>query len=227
MCFSAAASFTATVVLTAIGYLTTKVVQDKRFVFLSWTPFLFAVQQFAEGVLWLSIGAESRALASLAPLAMYLFLFFAFLIWPVWIPLSFFMAETITWRRVLLGILLAIGILYDDILLYFLWVQGPTAEIQIAGNSLHYDLPIFASISFMNSHAQILLYLILTMAPFFISSVAWIWLLGIANLIGFAVAAYYYEVAFVSVWCFFAALVSLGLYFVLKHQPNSHRTKIV
>ena len=55
MCFSAAASFTAGAVLTGIGVATLRKVEHPTYYLFASIPLLFAVQQFSEGVLWLTL----------------------------------------------------------------------------------------------------------------------------------------------------------------------------
>jgi hypothetical protein len=84
MCFSASASFGAGVVLSAIGVVSIKKNQHKsQFLFAS-IPLLFAVQQFAEGILWLVL--PNPEYASMQKHTTYVFLFFAQFFWPLWVP---------------------------------------------------------------------------------------------------------------------------------------------
>src|SRR6187200_2709119 len=85
MCFSAEASLAAAAVLVPAGGYATAVAwrRDRRYLPVAVTPLLFGAQQVCEaGVwLWLERGGPVRP-AALA------FLFFAFAVWPFWIPLS-------------------------------------------------------------------------------------------------------------------------------------------
>lgn len=65
-------------------------------------------------------------------------------------------------------------------------------------------------------------YVIVTILPYFLSSHRSILIFGIPNLIFCAIAYFFYRMAFISVWCFFAAILSLTLYFFLRrlhHEP--------
>ena len=75
MCFSTSASFAAGITLTVIGVASIKKVKDpSQFLFAS-IPFLFGVQQFAEGVLWLTI--PNSELLTIKKIFTSIFLFFA------------------------------------------------------------------------------------------------------------------------------------------------------
>src|SRR5437870_4913753 len=89
MCFSAAGSFTLSGVLAAIGVasVTRSVHSPARM--LAAVPLLFAAQQAAEGVVWLTTdSAHPSTLGANHSLAVYAFLAFALIVWPVWSPLS-------------------------------------------------------------------------------------------------------------------------------------------
>ena len=62
MCFSATASFTAGIVLTVIGVATVKKTQRKTEIPFAMVPLLFGLQQFIEGLLWLSFQFNSHLL---------------------------------------------------------------------------------------------------------------------------------------------------------------------
>jgi hypothetical protein len=55
MCFSASASFGASLVLSVIGVATIKNTRHREQLPFASIPFVFAVQQFSEGVLWLTL----------------------------------------------------------------------------------------------------------------------------------------------------------------------------
>ena len=55
MCFSATASFGASIVLSAIGVVSIKKVQHHYQCMFAAIPLLFAIQQFSEGILWLTL----------------------------------------------------------------------------------------------------------------------------------------------------------------------------
>lgn len=54
-------------------------------------PLMFAAQQVTEGIVWLTIGDQSERPENLAAVAV--FLVFALVVWPLWVPLSLLKAE--------------------------------------------------------------------------------------------------------------------------------------
>src|SRR5579884_1476267 len=110
MCFSAAGSFTLSGVLAAVGVASvTRDVQPPARIFAA-VPLLFAAQQAAEGVVWLTIGsAHAARSAGVQPIAVDAFLAFALIVWPVWSPLSLRLIERNAARKKLLAALSALG----------------------------------------------------------------------------------------------------------------------
>lgn len=207
MCFSAEASFTAAVFLTAMGTATLRITSSRSQFFLATIPLLFALQQFLEGFIWLHL-TQYIGSHHLFFNAQRIFLMFAFLIWPIWIPLSFALIETVPWRRTLLFITLYFGIALSFINL----LHGLRTDIsvQAVNHSLQYT---------MGYVPQIVLYPFIVLLPMFLSSSKRAWIFGILVTIGYIIAWYFYATTFTSVWCFFTAIVSFSIYKILKdHQ---------
>jgi hypothetical protein len=109
MCFSAGASFGASAVLSLIGtaaIIKARTIPQGLFAAI---PFIFSIQQLAEGMLWLSLTNES--LEAGQPFFTYTFLVFAMMLWPVWIPLTIRLLEKDSRRKRGLNVLLGIGVL--------------------------------------------------------------------------------------------------------------------
>ena len=218
MCFSATASFSAGVVLLGIGALTVKSSHRRRELPLAAIPLLFAIQQLTEGVIWLTFRYDAPQLN----VAMtYFYSFFSHVLWPIYVPVAVLLIEPLRWRRtVLLGFVaagLAAGLFLLQILLTFPVVSRPT------GQHMEYVSPHFFAATVMT------LYLLAaTVSPMF-SSYRLVKVFGVLALLSFAAAYGFYATWFISVWCFFAALLSAVIYlhFVLqgRHNLASIRTK--
>ena len=63
-------------------------------------------------------------------------------------------------------------------------------------------------------------YTLATLAPLFFSSVPKMWIVGLAMGLGWIVAQMFYAMAFASLWCFFAALASILIYFIVSKSLN-------
>ncbi len=196
MCFSAAASFTASAILGTAGIVALTQVKDRRELPYACIPLFFALQQAFEGGVWLSVqrGEPSVALA-------YGFLFFAFLLWPAYVPWTVYLLETgprKRWIRPLLGV----GALVSLILLGLL-LRHPL-EIQVLGHSLHYN--VWGSLTW---GWGLSLYLAATAGVLLLSSHAWIRRFGAAVFVSFLLSFFFYTQTYFSVWCFFSAALSV------------------
>jgi len=224
MCFSAGASFTAAAGLSLISLVSIKQVRTKKIIPLSLTPLFFGIQQASEGFVWVTLN-NGDTISLLHVSSMYVFLFFAGMFWPTWVPASLYWAEDVYKRKQLLFKLMCCGILVS---LLFLWCWLlKTKGAVIIDHHIDYPVdhypfdctnPMYCRIG---SYVLSFLYSLVTIIPFFVSSIPYMKLLGIA-VGGGAVTAYiFYLMAFPSVWCFFAAICSVIIYWIVRNL-NSH-----
>jgi hypothetical protein len=109
MCFSPTASFGASAVISVIGAASFLKATDPPQRALACIPIFFAIQQFIEGFVWLSV--TNPNLQYLHSFATYAFLGFALVIWPSMIPLSALLPEPERKRRQILMAFLVLGLL--------------------------------------------------------------------------------------------------------------------
>ncbi|MFM8472493.1 MAG: DUF6629 family protein [Candidatus Kapaibacterium sp.] len=211
MCFSPTASFGSGIVLTGIGVATmTKVRTRNRLLFAS-IPFLFGVQQFAEGFVWM--GLEDPGMTYVVGTATTVYLLFAHILWPSIVPLAVMSMEPQEQMRRRLRIPLLAGLLTS---LYFAYCMvSYTAIASIDGYHIKYLT------TYPDAPAPVvgLLYMSGTLAPFFLSSLRRTWLFGAAAALAYAFTYALYTEYIVSVWCFFAALLSMIVYLILYPPP--------
>ena len=194
-----------------IGTLTVQSAHRRREMPLAAIPLLFAIQQLSEGVIWLTFRYDAPQLN----VAMtYFYSFFSHVLWPIYVPVAVLLIEPLRWRRtVLLGFVaagLAAGLFLLQILLTFPVVSRPT------GQHMEYVSPHFFAATVMT------LYLLAaTVSPMF-SSYRLVKVFGVLALLSFAAAYGFYATWFISVWCFFAALLSAVIYlhFALQGRHN-------
>jgi MFS family permease len=206
MCFSAEASFSVSALLAAIGAITAKNVKTPHLRLVALVPFLFALQQFAEGFVWLYMNGTIEN-SSLGVFAQYAYLSFAWVLWPVYTPLAIFIAENIGWRKIVCILCLGLGIFVSYIGLIFL--ANEPLFTTVIGHSINYGI---------SYPSENLIYGISVLIPLLISSVKGLWIFGLLLLISFIISQLIYGYAFTSVWCFFAAAISIALYFILKRE---------
>lgn len=198
MCFSATASFTAGTALIAVGGVSLRRSRGKAELPLALVPFLFGVQQLSEGLLWLSFSNDLPLLKSWAT---YIFSLFSHVLWPIFVPFAILLVETSRWRKKAIGVFLALGLSVGIYLLYFIIRFPVTAQVQ--ERSIFYDSPhLYIGI-------VLVIYLLATCVSGLFSSHRCINVFGVMAFL-LAVAAYQVSLkTFVSVWCFYAAVLSL------------------
>ena len=204
MCFSAQASFTASGLLSIIGLLTLKKTKYSKIYPLAIIPLLFGIQQALEGIVWITHGINTQSILNV--MAMYGFLFFAFFFWPVWIPFALIKIESVAYRRNILYILLGVGLAISTGLIWSVIQHGVTSEIVCSHIKYAVEIPS----TFHEWGAWV--YCLATILPFFISSKKLAWIFGSLLCLSVAITLYFYAAFFTSVWCFFAALLSIALY---------------
>ena len=205
MCFSPSSSFIASSVLSLVGIAALKRTKERALKFLSALPFVFALQQFLEGFVWLQI--ESKA-TSVSSWMVWLFLFIAQVFWPLWIPLSFYIPEKMAVQKSILKYLVFVGFLSATINAYSLIFFIPNAT---AGN--HHIQYSFSNTTKMELLGH-LFYLFATILSPFVSTLRNASLIGLLLFLSFASSYLFFNEYFVSVWCFFAAMISVLIYFM-------------
>lgn len=215
MCFSAEASFAGGIIISGIGIATvTKVHKSSQIVFAS-IPLFFGIQQIVEGSLWLTIPLAEYA--NLEKTLTYIFLFMADFLWPTIIPLAVLLMEEKLKRKKILLVLLGMGITLS--LYYLFCLFNFEVDPQIKGYHIHYNttFPKFLSMP------AFIIYLIVTIAPLFISSIKRTHLLGILMFLSCVVTAIFFTQYLTSVWCFFAALISGVIFWILKDSKSTFK----
>ncbi|MFT6442880.1 MAG: hypothetical protein ACJASQ_000118 [Crocinitomicaceae bacterium] len=212
MCFSATASFGAGVVLTVIGIASIKKAPQKSQIMFASIPLVFGVQQIAEGVLWVTL--PNPDLISTQKIATVTFLLFAQVIWPIWVPISVLLLEKRNARKTIQRILVGAGILVGVYLGYCLITFN--VETKIVGYHISYRQDYPVSLKYF----VILLYASSTIAPLFLSNIKRMWILGLSIAISYIIAVLFYEHYVLSVWCFFASIMSVSIYLLVGHKND-------
>ena len=210
MCFSATASFTAGIGLLAIGAVTVSRIRRRAELPFALIPGLFGVQQMIEGALWLTF-PDNAPLAN--TVLTYLYSFFSHVLWPIYVPIAVLLLEPEAWRRRVLMVLAAAGAAAGFYLLYFLITEPIVSEV--VGSHISYQSPHFYI------GAVMVLYVLATCVSSFFSSCKTIRWFGAATFVALLTAAAFYNFWFISVWCFFAAVLSLIVLVHFSHEPHA------
>jgi hypothetical protein len=220
VCFSAAASFAVGGALVPMGgyCLWTAYEKNPRTLGLAAVPLFFGVQQISEGFVWLAPSDGVVVHAQAAPL---IFLFFALAFWPFWFPMFATLMETNPTRRRFLAVfsLLMTGWFW---VLYFPLAADPDNLLQtnINHHSIRYSYDKLAVYQFISPYWLRLLYVLTLAAPMLVSSQRWGRLPGLLLVLSAIAAAILFDYAFVSVWCFFAAILASYICLVFYRLPR-------
>jgi hypothetical protein len=201
MCFSASASFIAGTSLSVIGVATLRSTEANAERPFAMIPLLFGIQQLIEGVIWLTFTHDAPLMRQTMT---YVYSGFSHVLWPIYLPIALGVLEAVRWRKRALFAFGAVGLAVGLYLFFFIVTRPVIAEV--IGRHIVYVSPHLYQIP------VITLYLAATSVSCFFSSHAFVRLFGGLALLS-AIAAYFVHVmAFISIWCFFAAILSLLLY---------------
>ena len=210
MCFSAGASFGASALLGAIGAVAIVKARTTPQRLFATIPFVFAVQQLAEGMLWLSLKNES--LTTWQSFFTYIFLAFAMMVWPVWIPFTLRLLEKDVKRKKIMNLLLSVGTIVSIGVGCVLLIFG--VQVVPSHHHLHYNVDFPPQTKDLVIPFT-LLYFIATIITPFISGIKRMKWLGFVFLISYLFAIIFYNGFVVSVWCYFAAILSIVVCWIL------------
>lgn len=204
MCYSATASFTASAFLFCTG--TYAVLKAHRYaphyLLLALVPIFFALQQTFEGMVWLHMSAKHFILS---------YLFFAYFLWPGYIPLSLYALEKNPLKKKYLISLAFIGALVGACLYFPIVLQWVSLKTYPLAHSICYDLML----PDYSIYTLAILYLIVMVLASFISSDQRLRIFGISLSISYLMSYLFFHYAFTSVWCFFGAWLSLFIAYII------------
>ena len=199
MCFSAAANFVGSTVLAGIGVATLTKVRHRREILFAALPTLFAVHQFIEGFVWLGLdGILSPTVTHDMGAA---FMLYAQGLLPFLLPLSVLMFEPGGKDRRRMAPFVVIG---GVTTLYMLWaLTAYPTQIYVIANSIVY-------VNQATNHTAVaVMYVIATCGSLFFSKVKAMVVFGAANLTILLIVMAFKRYAFTSLWCAYAAIVSI------------------
>ena len=212
MCFSAEASFAGGVIISAIGVITVTKVHKSSQILFACIPLFFGLQQVTEGILWLTIPNPGHG--DLLKFSTYLFLVMADVLWPIIIPLSVLVMEVNEKKKRAIRYLLYLGISVSLYYSYCLLMFNVNPEI--VGFHIQYNTDFPDSMQYIAFAA----YLIASITPLFISSIKRTHFMGFLMFFSCAVTAIFFTQYLTSVWCFFAALISGVIFWILRDSKR-------
>lgn len=212
MCFSATASFTASAVLLVIGVVTVRSARQPNEWPFAAIPLLFALQQFSEGIIWLTFQAEGPLVDSANVAMTYAYTFFSHVLWPMYVPVAVWLIEPAApRRRTLAAFAIAgavVGLFLLGVMFSFPVTSRPTEH------HVEYVLPHFFGAATMT------FYMMASSVSLILSTHSTVKIFGVLAVLSFIVAYAFYATWFISVWCFFAGLMSGVVVFHFYSSPR-------
>lgn len=213
MCFSAQASFAGAAVVTGAGVAALTMVDRPREIPFAALPLGFGIHQALEGWTWLSLDGETSA--RLAGFGVHAWVMFAWALLPIYVPWAVWLIEEDRRRRRIMAVLMGIG----GALAVVMAAQAlqPEIAVSVVEDNLNYqlDLPFPAWVLAFP-------YVAATCLTPTLSSRRWIRVFGIGNFVAMAAAAVITAKDYSSVWCTFAAFLSL---IIVAHYVEMKRER--
>jgi hypothetical protein len=218
MCFSATASFTSGLAVGALGVATLPLVADRRERPFAALGVVFGIHQLLEGAVWLHLDAGDPT--SIHDPAAAAWLLIAWTVLPVWVPLAVARFEPDRIRRRAMYGLAAIGAVVG----VWLFAAGLAGSTTVTVDEHHLVYTLAAGLGVLAVP-----YVLATCGSMLLSTHRFVVMFGVALVTSMAATLVVAAVAFSSVWCFFAAVLSIGLYihYRLERASGVHRTDLL
>ncbi len=211
MCFSPEVSFATGLALVPMGVLASvrAAKADQRYVAICTLPVLLGLQQISEGFVWVAGSGGDKATIEATSLV---YMFFSWIAWPVWVPLSVYFLEPHNRRGYMIPFLIA-GSMLGALQYVPYFVHQGWLTVEFLPNAIAYgDIELLDSlISRSETYA---LYLAILLTPLLIASERNARIFGML-VAGVVVITYlFFQYAYISVFCFGGAFVSAWLVYV-------------
>jgi hypothetical protein len=204
MCFSPAADFTAGAVVAGVGVATLRRVRTRRELIVGALPLLFGLHQFTEGFVWLWLrGQVSSGVGDTAKEA---YIVYAHAVLPAIVPLGFTLLEPNPQRRRRMWPLVGLGVLLGAYLLWEVtaYPVGAHPQARCIDYTTHTPNDLLIGT----------LYVAATCGPALLSSRRYLRWFGLVSLVGVIATALVRVDELTSLWCLYAAVVSV---LILEH----------
>jgi hypothetical protein len=213
VCFSPQGDLIGGIVVGAIGIDVVRHVDWRRDQFaLAALPLLLAAHQLDETFVWW--GLQGHVPAGVGRVATWIYLLFAFVVLPVYVPVAVRRLEPPGGRRTAMAAFVALGVTVSVVLLATM-VKGPVTAA-LGNYHVSYGTGLHAGFGI------VVAYVVATCGSLLFSSVRIVAVFGLVNLVAVAVLAHLAVDGFASLWCAWAAVTSAV---IAVHIRNSGRSR--
>ena len=199
VCFSAQADLVGGLVLGGIGFDAVRHVHRRRdHLALAALPLLLAAHQVDEAFVWW--GLHGIVGPGVGRVATWVYLLFAFVVLPVYLPLAVFELEPPGRQRAVMAALVGLGAVVSGVLLVAM-VVGPVTAV-LGDQHISYGIGLHAG------YLIVVAYVVATCGALLFSGYRDLAIFGVVNLVAVAVLARLTIDGFASLWCAWAAVTS-------------------
>jgi hypothetical protein len=204
MCFSPEADFTAGALVAAVGVQALRRVRARRELIIGSLPLLLGAHQLVEGFVWL--GLQGEVSSAVGNTAKETYVVFAHAVLPVIVPLGFVLLEPNRRRSRWLWPFACLGGLLGAYMLF--QVTAYSVGVQEQAHCIDYTTHT------PNDYLITVLYVVVTCGPALLSSRPYLRWFGLLSLLGVIATAIVRADELTSLWCLYAAFVSV---LILEH----------
>jgi hypothetical protein len=220
MCFSATVSYAATAVLIPAGAaaMVRAYRHDPQYLAVAALPAFFGLQQLFEGLVWTAADRGAGDWIQRFSLA---YMFFTWFGWPVWVPFATYFLEPCARRHVYLVFAIFGGILGAMQFIPYFAHQG-WLEVRFFDYAISYEGTVLFDL-IMRRELTYLFYLSVILAPLLTSSNRSLNVFGLLILVVLGITYTFFSYAYISVFCFGGAVMSLYLVYMIFHEGGRSR----
>ncbi len=212
MCFSATVSYTASALLVPVGFYTFWWARQLSLSYwpVALIPLIFGTQQGFEGAVWQALDSGGATI----PPALG-FMFFSHLLWLFWIPLCAFLIEGNPARRRLFMAVMVVGAAAGLSMYLPLLLLDYELSVYVMEQSIVYQVGLIYD-GYLPREVVRLIYALIVLVPLLLSTDRLFRRFGVVILASVVFSVLLYSHAFISVWCFFAAILSIYIYYMIR-----------
>ncbi len=217
MCFSEPVSFGVGSLLLAGGVFASwkayKV--NIRYLPVAMMPIMAAIQQFAEGFVWMGMNDGNSDMVWLGAMG---FIFFSWFMWPTWIPFSIYFLEPPNSKRKKLLLIFSLAGLFFGLILYIPHLlNSGWINVGINNHSLAYEDTMFLDY-LIPRWLTYVIYMFLIITPLLISRYFHMRLFGLTLTAIIAIVWFFLTYAYISFFCFLAGIATIHLIYIIVYN---------
>jgi hypothetical protein len=211
VCFSPDADVVVGGVVVVIGADALRHVREPKQILLASLPLLFGLHQIDEAFVWW--GLRGHVSESIGRVGVWIYVLFALAALPALVPLAVLAVERVPTRRRLIGLFSILGIAVGVSLGVALFRGSVNAAID--GRHIAYGVSALSQGRDLTA-----IYVVAACGALLASSYRDLAALGLLNLVAVPVLMWLTVSGFISLWCFWAALVSIVIDTHLRRSPG-------